>query len=253
MTATLGAIWRHPIKAHGREAVARVNLRAGETMPWDRVWGVLHEAARPDMQKRLAEAGWAPCSQFSRGAKSPSLMAITARHDTDTDTIELNHPDRPVLRLDPDRDEDAFLAWIAPLTAPGRAAPRRLVRGGRGLTDTDYPSISIASRASHEALAKAMCRSDLSMLRWRCNLWLDGLDPWAEAGWIGRDIAIGSARLRIVEPITRCRATHGNPQTGIEDADILGALDTRGYREFGLYAEVIGTGEIAEGDQVRLL
>lgn len=46
MTARVGAIWRHPIKAHGREALGRVILTEGETIPWDRRWAVAHEQAR---------------------------------------------------------------------------------------------------------------------------------------------------------------------------------------------------------------
>ncbi|WP_239995108.1 MOSC N-terminal beta barrel domain-containing protein, partial [Rhodosalinus sediminis] len=96
MTARLTEIWRHPIKAHGREALDRVRLEAGATLPWDRAWAVAHEAARTD------GSAWAPCAEFTRGAKAPALMAIEAALDEATETVTLRHPDRPALTFRPD-------------------------------------------------------------------------------------------------------------------------------------------------------
>lgn len=41
------ALNRHPLKAHGRETVERVTLRAGQSMPYDRLWAVAHDASKP--------------------------------------------------------------------------------------------------------------------------------------------------------------------------------------------------------------
>ena len=48
MAARVTHLWRHPIKAHGAESVDRTLLTAVRTMPWDRVWAIGHEAAKPD-------------------------------------------------------------------------------------------------------------------------------------------------------------------------------------------------------------
>ena len=40
--ATVAALYRHPIKAIGREEVDEVDLIAGQTMPGDRLWAVAH-------------------------------------------------------------------------------------------------------------------------------------------------------------------------------------------------------------------
>ena len=44
---TVSALWRHPIKAHGRESVGHVSLVEGQTFPWDRRYAVAHERAKP--------------------------------------------------------------------------------------------------------------------------------------------------------------------------------------------------------------
>lgn len=253
MTVAVAAIQRHPLKSHGREALSAVDLTAGEGLPWDRAWAVAHEAAR------IEPGRWAPCANFSRGAKAPGLMAISARLDEASGTLTLSHPARPDLTFRPDDPSDhaRFLDWVAPLCPPDRARPvsvYSIARGGRqGLTDTDYPSVSLINLASNAALGATM-GLDLSPLRWRGNLWLDGLAPWDERGWTGRRLRIGAATLEVVEPIVRCLATTANPATGQRDADTLGALKALWDEAvFGLYARVIEGGRVSEGARVEIL
>lgn len=246
MTARVASLWRHPIKAHGREEMREARLEPGKCLPWDRRWAVAHEASKAD------GSGWAPCANFSRGAKAPALMAITARSDEAAGTVTLAHPDRPEITFDPDGDPSAFLAWVRPLMPEGRAAPARILRAeGRGMTDSDFPSVAIYNATTHAAVEARMGRP-LSIHRWRGNIWLNGPDAWAERGWIGREIRIGGAVLAVRAPITRCLATTANPETGKRDADTLSTLDHWGHRDFGVYAEVIEGGDVTVGDAAVL-
>ncbi len=247
MTGRLALICRHPIKGHGREALASVRLLAGACLPWDRHWAVAHDAAR-------LEPGWNPCVNFARGAKAPGLMAITSTLDEATATVTLQHPDRGEITFRPDDAADLprFLDWVRPLTPAGRAQPAALVSAGRGMTDSDFPSVSILSVTSLAVLSARMGQ-DLSPHRFRGNLWLDGAAPWEELGWVGRTLRLGGAVLRIDERITRCNATKVNPTTGKPDADTLSALETAfGHQDFGVYATVIEGGPIALGDDWSL-
>ena len=248
MTAAVAALWRHPIKGHGREALDRVTLTEGQTMPWDRRWAVAHELAQADGSE------WAPSAAFSRGSKVPALMAINARTDEAAGTVTLTHPDRPDLSFDPDTEARAFLDWVRPLMPENRAQSTRVIRvEGRGMTDTDFPSISLINLASHDALAEKMDQA-LSPLRWRGNIHISGLPAWAEFDWVGRTLRVGTAELAVREPILRCLATTANPATGQRDADTLGALNSFcGHQDFGIYAEVTKTGDIAIGDAVAPL
>jgi uncharacterized protein len=95
---------------------------------------------------------------------------------------------------------------------------------------------------------------DLSKHRWRGNLWLDGLEPWEEFGWIGRRLRLGGVVLQVQERIGRCKATTANPDTGRVDADTLGALRALvGDQDFGVFATVVEGGPIAPGDQLEVL
>lgn len=247
MTGTLADIYRHPIKGHGREALASVRLLAGACLPWDRHWAVAHDAAK-------LGPGWNRCINFARGAKAPALMAITSTLDEATATVLLQHPDRGEIRFCPDDPAqlDAFLEWVRPLNPPERAQPVGIVTAGCGMTDSDFPSVSILNTATLTDLSARMGMA-LSRHRWRGNLWLDGAEPWAEFDWIGRNIRIGDAVLEIKERITRCVATKVNPTTGVPDADTLGALQSGfGHQDFGVYAVVLEGGPITVGCEWRL-
>lgn len=240
MTIRLAQICRHPIKAYGRELLASVRLSAGAGLPFDREWAVAHEAAK-------LVPGWNPCMNFTRGAKAPALMAVTARLDEATRRVTLSHPERERITVAPDdpADQARLVAWADPLIPTGRARPASVVAGGRAITDSDFPSVSVLSLTSLAELSARM-GTDLSVHRWRANLWLDGAAPWAEWGWIGQRFRLGGAVLEVVERITRCVATTVDPDTGKVAGDTLAALETGyGHQDFGVYARVIEGGEIA--------
>ena len=84
--AYLSEIWRYPIKSHGRECISEVKVKARETLPHDRIWAVVHEHSTADGSQ------WVACHNFSRGAKAPGLMAISANFDETTNILKMSHP-----------------------------------------------------------------------------------------------------------------------------------------------------------------
>ena len=248
MSGSVAHIWRYPIKSHGREQLDAIDLHEKQTMPWDRAWAVAHTKATAN------GAEWSPCANFSRVAHVPALQAITSKLDTAANRITLSHPDRPTLTFDPDTEAQVFLDWVAPLMPAKRPQSTRIVRvPSRGMTDTDYPSISLNNLASNQAVGDKM-HTDISPQRWRGNIWLDGLDAWEEFDWVGKKISIGTVEFTVHQRIERCLATAANPQTGTRDADTLEALMSGwGHMDFGVYGIVSKSGKMSVGDKIRVL
>ncbi|MFT3688224.1 MOSC domain-containing protein [Paenirhodobacter sp.] len=247
--ATLAHIFRHPIKSIGYEEIRTAFLEEGRVLPFDRLWAVATEQAKFDGPL----TGWASKMNFVRGAAAPGLMAVAARTHDDG-TIELTHPELWHLRIDLDdpADQVKLMEWLRPLWA-GRPAPRSVERPGVALTDQREARISILSLSS---LADFGARTGVPMSphRFRGNLWVAGWAPWAERDLTGRRLRIGPAQVEIVAPIGRCRATHANPETGVEDLDTLAALRAaHGDQDFGLFGVVTRPGEIARDDVVEIL
>ena len=245
--ARVSGLWRYPIKSHGRESLDRVTLTEGEAMPWDRRWAVTHTESLVDGSE------WAPCANFSRGSKAPGLAAITSKLDESTGTLTLTHPDLGTLIFNPDDEPQRLIDWAGGLIPENRAPSHRLIRAkAQAFTDSDFPSVTIGNMASHRAV-EARLGHETSPHRWRCNLWIDGLDPWTEFDWMDQEIRIGGAVLRAQERTDRCLATHNNPDTGARDDNLLDVLDKFGHRDFTVRAMVICSGEVAIGDPVESL
>lgn len=248
MAGAVTQLWRHPIKSHGREALESVTLVAGQAMPWDRFWAVQHDQSKHDGE------GWAECMNFMIGTRTPGLAGLWARLDENTRRITLTHTKLGEMTFRPDDYLEAsqFLAWIAPLIPEDRAQPRRIVSAGpRGLTDSDFPSVSIMNESSHRAVSQKLGRP-IEVERWRGNIWFDGLAPWEEFDWIGKTVRVGETLLKVQDRIERCLHTAANPKTGVRDADTLSALrEGWDHQDFGVYAEVIEGGEIALGAKVE--
>lgn len=246
---TLDQIWRYPIKGIGAERLRAIDLAPGLPLPLDRAWAVLEQGGD-------ASEGWRSCRNFLRGAKGPSLMAVTCA--VDRDVIHLSHPDRPDLSIIPGGDTAAFFDWLAPIYPVERPKPAALVKSpAEGMSDAPFASISLINAASLRALGQKLGQT-LDPRRFRGNLLVDGLAPWEEFDLVGKILTIGSGRdapaqLEVIEPITRCRATEANPETGKRDANTLRALeDGWGHRDFGVYAMVRVGGHLKTGDKVVL-
>jgi uncharacterized protein len=133
----------------------------------------------------------------------------------------------------------------------------RVVRAEPGRHPQSRP-VSIVSRASIDELERsADLPGPLDDRRFRMLVTLDEIAPRAEDAWVGREVAIGDAVVRVELPVPRCKTTTRDPETGVHDWDALRAVkELRGLSiehtvDFGVYATVARPGRVAIGDEVR--
>jgi uncharacterized protein YcbX len=113
--------------------------------------------------------------------------------------------------------------------------------------------VSIINLGSVTAVETAVGQA-VDPLRFRGNVYVEGWPAWHEFDLLGRELTLGAARVKVVKRIVRCAATDVDPATGTRDLTIPQALQkTFGHADCGVYAEVIGAGEIATGDSVIAL
>jgi uncharacterized protein YcbX len=145
-----------------------------------------------------------------------------------------------------------------PLSDHPERLPLRLV--GDGLQpryhDEEAGRVTLHGRASLEALGAAL-ETEISELRFRSNVAIDGLEAWEEQRWVGRKIRIGVVGFEVVKPKTRCLATHANPTTGERDLPILTTLTRNIGQETPTFAVAIfptgAGGQIRIDDRVTLV
>ncbi|MFD1794481.1 MOSC domain-containing protein [Paracoccus aurantiacus] len=252
MSGLLEQIWRYPLKSIGRQRIDSVRLTEGERLPWDRHWAVLHEGTETRLDDSGRLPGWLPKSAFLRGVAGPSLQAVTG--GLVNGSLMLSHPVAGDITVDPgnEAEEAALIDWLMPLWPENKPAPAGLVSGPSALTDSKKPYVSVNSMDSLHELETQVGRR-LGTERWRGNLWVEGFSAFEELDWIGRTLSIGQSVLRVIEPIGRCAATSVDTETGEPDIDMVRILTERfGHNDFGVYAEVLTGGHIAELNEVIL-
>jgi len=138
--------------------------------------------------------------------------------------------------------------------------PVRLVLGESGAFDVK--ALTLLGTASTDELAERSAADPVDARRFRMNIEFAGAAPHEEDSWDGRELAVGSAVLRVGGPVRRCAATTRNPDSGVVDLQTLRLIRlARGRQEtvefghgfyFGVYADVLVPGRIALGDEVAL-
>jgi uncharacterized protein YcbX len=203
-----------------------------------------------------------------------SLFAVAAEWEPEGDTLSLTFPDGSVV------DDRVELGAPVSTWFYNRDEPGRIVQGpwARVLSDyagrelrlarTDAPgravdrpdgSVSIVSDESVDELARQAGVDDADARRFRMLVGAQGGEPHVEDTWLGCDVRIGDAVVRVHEQVARCAITTKNPDTGERDLDTLRVIKayrgTRGTKhlDFGVYGEVVTPGRVRVGDPIEPL
>lgn len=259
MTAAITAIYRYPVKGLSAEKMERVALTVGGCLPQDRRFAIALGSTRFDPR----HPEWLSKIHFVMLMRDEKLARLQTRFDAETGILEISEQGRALLCASITEPEGRRLAadFLAQFLGSGVDGPLRVVEAaGHAFADarrkpnaTTDKYVSLINRASIVALESVM-DVEVDPIRFRANVYFDGEAAWRELGWVGSEITVGEARLRVVSPITRCAATQVNPVTAERDLDIVGALGRAfGHINMGVYAEVVEGGEIAPGDCLREL
>jgi uncharacterized protein YcbX len=140
--------------------------------------------------------------------------------------------------------------------------PLRIVEGidRSGIDRGRGGAVSLLSQASLDALARVAGAEAVDARRFRMLVLVTGVDePHEEDTWVGEQLCVGEAVVRVRGHVGRCNVTHRHPQTGDADLQTLdllrqyrAGLDTTEPLAFGVYGEVLKPGRVAVGDAVGL-
>lgn len=251
MSGVVTAIFRYPVKGLSADPLERIEVAAGETLPFDRAWAIENGLSRfdPENPRHL------PKICFLMLMRDERLAALEARFDAESQRLTLLRGGRQVatglLRERSGRQilEQFLSAFMAESL---RGPPRIVAAPGHSFTDTAAKLVHLVNLRTVQTLERTIGRP-VDPLRFRPNLVIDGPDAHAELDWIGREIAIGSVRLKVTERTGRCAATNVDPSTGARDMDIPAIIQRKwGHTDVGVYAEILSPGPLSIGDAVSV-
>jgi len=252
MGFSVDQLYRYPVKGLSPEKLARTALVAGQGIAGDRRFAIAHGSTVFDTEA----PAWMPKHNFLMLAKNERLALLRTVFDDATGTLTIERNGRQVVRADISTQTGRTLVeqfFAAFMGSESRGSPKLVEAPGHMFSDTARKVVSLIGLASIADIER-VARAPVDPLRFRANLYLAGTRAWEEFDWLGREIAVGQARLRVLDRIDRCPATSVNPATAQRDMNVPRLLQD-GFRHIdcGVFAEIVAGGEIAPGDEVTLV
>jgi uncharacterized protein YcbX len=251
MSTLIASLQRYPVKGLSPEPLTSATLAKGGYFPGDRLFAIENGPAGFDP----ADPEHQPKIKFLMLMRNESLARLRTRYEDETATLVVEEGGREAVRGDLSTREgrlaiEAFFRRFMPgeLRGPPKvlAAPE-----GFRFTDSRRGYVSLINLASVRELENVV-GVPVDPLRFRGNIHLEGLDPWAEFELVGKVLTASSGvRLKVTKRIERCAATNVDPATGIRDLQIPRSLmQAYGHFDCGIYAEVLTGGTLVTGDSL---
>jgi uncharacterized protein len=186
------------------------------------------------------------------------LARFKTRYDDATSTLTITQGGKPVVsgNLQTPAGRQAIEAFCTTAFSDELKGPPRLLAApvGYRFMDSRAGFVSLIDLSSVAAIATAAGRQVLDPLRFRANLYVEGLGAWGEFDLVGHKVKLGEVILEITRRIDRCAATEVDPSTGIRDMRMVELLEQNfGHHDCGVYARILRGGSIQSGDRLTPL
>jgi len=249
-------LYRYPVKGLTAEALESAEVEAGGCIPWDRAFALAQGDSGFDPKAPV----WLQKNNFMCGARNAKVAALASVFEPRDGTLTIRAPDGSFVSANALTQSgrtnitEFLIAYLGDeARSTPTAAPAFHHIPGHSFCDQREKVVSLINIASlHDFEAKVGARRHRR--RFRANIWFSGAAPWSEREWVGQQIQLGGAVLRITKGIVRCPATEVNPETAARDADPVAELrEHYGHAELGIHAKVVEGGRFALGDAIEVL
>jgi uncharacterized protein YcbX len=245
-------LYRYPVKGLSAERLAVLQLSVDRGLAWDREFALaLGSTAFDPAHPEPLDKGY-----FLMLRANESLAALSTSFDPATGILTIVQAGKPALSasLMTDAGREAVETFFAGyIGAAARGRPKLVRAEGHKFTDASVMSpvmmkaISVINLASVRALESAVGAA-VDPLRFRGNIYLEGLAPWQELDWVAKEIRIGDLVFRGLEKTPRCAAVNVNPRTAARDLNLPRAIkENFGHVDLGVYMQPLADGEIRIG------
>ncbi|HEX2256418.1 MAG TPA: MOSC domain-containing protein [Afifellaceae bacterium] len=251
MTSTqITALYRYPVKGFSPEPLQQAEIAAGGTMPHDRAYAIENGPTGFDADRPR----YYPKARFLMLMRDERMATFRTRFDEATGVLRIFADGELAVEasLRTAEGRQAIEAWLAEaFHAELRGPPKILAAPSHSFSDKAAKVLHLVNLASVRALEERLGRR-IDPLRFRPNIVIDGAPPFAELGWEGHELRLGTLTLEFESRTGRCAATNVDPQTGRRDMDMPRALEALyGHADFGIYLKAKTAGSIAVGDAVE--
>ena len=246
-TPIIAKLVHYPVKGLSGFAKDQAALTAGEGMPLDRVYAIEYGSHRFDAQNPK----WFPKTHFLQLMRNERLAGLSLTFDEESHTLTLFRDGRQVAKgsLKTKLGRQIIEQFLASYMKAALMGPPQIVCAkGHSFTDIATKALHLVNLETVRDVSR-VTGIELDPLRFRANVYFDGLPPWRERDWVGKTIVLGDVHLKVFAEAARCEATSVDPKTAQRGLSVPSALlRTWGHDKLGLYAKVVHSGVISTGD-----
>ena len=240
------SIYRYPVKGLSPEALTSVRVMAGETLPFDRAWAIENGPSKFDP----AAPRHLPKIAFLMLMRNERLAALQTSFDEAARKLTVRKDGRVVAEgaLDTEDGRAALAAFFDAYEADELRGPARIVSArGHAFTDTATKCLSLINLETVRDIERTV-GAPVHPLRFRGNLYVEGLPAWAEFDWLDKQVSAGEVTFEAYARIDRCAATNVNPETAERDLTLpKSLLEAYGHPDCGIYMRVARGGMLSTG------
>jgi uncharacterized protein YcbX len=251
-------LWRYPVKSMLGERIEAAEVTA-RGLAGDRAYALLDVASGrvvsakiPRHWRRMFELRASYEGEPSPEGLSPALVTFPDGSSMETGQEELAG------RLSSELGRAVEAISEAPEGARYRSLPLTQTEGD----ETEFPLINgffdtmplhLLATGTLQHLGSLYPEGRFEVERFRPNVLIEtppGVSGFVDNGWIGKTVAIGDARLRVMAPMIRCVMTT-LPQGGLPgDPGILKTAGQHNNANVGVCVMVVEGGVVRVGDSV---
>lgn len=243
----IAGLYRYPVKGMSPEPLESAGIAPGGTMPSDRRFAIENGQGRFDP----AAPRHLPKINFLMLMRNERLALLETRFDDASQTLSISRGGKHVAsgRLGTRLGRQLVEQFLAAFMKDDLRGPPHIVEAeGHSFSDVPAKCLHIVNLASVRELERVAGRP-VNPLRFRANVLLDGLPPWAEFQWLDKEVALGQVRASVFARTQRCHATDVDPETAARDMALPALIErTWGHSDFGVYAKITQGGRMTVGD-----
>jgi uncharacterized protein len=246
---SVASLYRYPVKGLSPEALLHADLAVDETLAADRKFAIENGPGRfdPNAPRHL------PKITFLMLMRDERLATLKTHYDDATQSLTILRDGKQVAKgaLDTPLGRAMIEQFLAAyMKSELRGAPKIVAAEGHSFSDVAPKCVHIVNLASVRDLERVTGKP-IDPLRFRANVYIDGLPPWDELKWLDKKLAIGAAKLNVFARTQRCDAINVEPATGRRDMGLPAVLSrTYAHTDMGVYAKVSTAGQVKIGDAV---
>ena len=239
-----------PVKSISFTESDSLNILKDRGVEDDRIFAFVHNMDISKIKNLIEDPKSRKLNNFITLKNTPELNKYNFTYTKDN--LILKKQDEIIISINPfdDNEKKLLCEKISQIIIKDKTLELLMDENNPFFDTMPENSVSLINKKSIDDFSKRVS-ADIEFERFRANIYIDGLDAWAERTWIGKSIKINNVDFVVLDEISRCSATNLKPSTDMVTFNLPNQLKKNyDHINMGLYLVPLQNGVISKGDKL---